>query len=62
MACLPDWRVQGWTQTLWFSVTTSATIGFGHQAPKPNCYGTNIIMMAQVLTSLLFQARRRTSP
>ncbi|GAB4823606.1 hypothetical protein N2152v2_010652 [Parachlorella kessleri] len=43
-------------QILWFSVHTSATIGYGHMAPHPKCTVLNIIIVGQVLTSLFLQA------
>lgn len=49
-------KVHNFWHALWFSVTSSATIGYGHQAPDPNCYVLNLGVMAQVLVSLLMQA------
>ncbi|KAL4421196.1 hypothetical protein ABPG77_010071 [Micractinium sp. CCAP 211/92] len=49
-------KTHNFWHALWFSVTSSATIGYGHQAPDPNCYLLNVGVMAQVLVSLLMQA------
>lgn len=49
-------KVQKFSHALWFSVHTSATIGYGHMAPDPNCVGVNLAIMAQVLTTCLMQS------
>lgn len=36
--------VQNFTHALWFSVHTSATIGYGHMAPDPDCFVLNLTM------------------
>lgn len=41
---------------MWFSVITSATIGFGYQSPDPDCFFLNATLTSQVLTGLLMQA------
>eukprot|EP00887_Chlorella_sp_A99_P001013 scaffold5.g1013.t1 len=46
-----------WAHTLWFSVISSATIGFGYQSPDPDCYATNIILMAQAVLLGVVYAR-----
>jgi len=49
-------NTQNFVHALWFSFSTAATIGYGHQAPDPDCYILNAIIMFQVLTALLMQA------
>ncbi|PSC69266.1 G -activated inward rectifier potassium channel 4-like [Micractinium conductrix] len=48
--------VDNYWHAFWFSMTSSATIGYGHQAPDPDCYLLQVGLMCQVLTSLLFEA------
>ena len=49
-------NVQKFSHALWFSVHTAATIGYGHQAPDPDCVLLNLAIMSQVLTGLIMQA------
>ena len=35
---------------------TSATIGYGHMAPDPDCLGLNLIITAEVISTVLLQA------
>lgn len=49
-------NVQKFSHALWFSVHTAATIGYGHQAPNPDCVTLNSIIMVQVMTAALMQA------
>ena len=49
-------NVHNYFHALWFSVITSATIGYGYQAPDPDCYGANLLVMFQVMTGALMQA------
>lgn len=49
-------NVHNYFHALWFSVITSATIGYGYQAPDPDCYIANLIVMFQVMTGALMQA------
>jgi hypothetical protein len=37
-------RVNKFSHALWFSVHTSATIGYGQQAPDPDCLLLNLTM------------------
>ncbi|EFN52826.1 hypothetical protein CHLNCDRAFT_138260 [Chlorella variabilis] len=46
---------QNFWHALWFSVHTSSTIGYGAQAPNPDCYLLQLGIMAQVLVSLFMQ-------
>ncbi|PRW33237.1 inward rectifier potassium channel 2-like isoform X7 isoform B [Chlorella sorokiniana] len=48
-------KVSNFWHALWFSVESSATIGYGHQAPDPQCYLLQFGVMAQVLVSLMMQ-------
>lgn len=49
-------NVHNFFHALWFSVITAATIGYGHQAPDPDCYLLNTFIMFQVMTGALMQA------
>lgn len=49
-------NITSFSHALWFSVHTSATIGYGHQTPNPNCTLVNIAVMAEVLMTALLQA------
>ncbi|KAK2079121.1 hypothetical protein QBZ16_002812 [Prototheca wickerhamii] len=49
-------KVNHFLHALWFSVHTSATIGYGHMAPNPDCPSTNLMILLQVLTTNLLQA------
>jgi len=49
-------NVQKFSHALWFSLHTAATIGYGHQAPDPECIILNLAIMAQVLTAAILQA------
>lgn len=49
-------NVNQFSHALWFSVHTAATIGYGHQAPDPDCIVVNTIIMAQVMAAALMQA------
>ena len=49
-------NITSFKHALWFSVHTSATIGYGHQSPNPDCTVVNIAIMAEVLMTSLLQA------
>lgn len=49
-------NITSFSHALWFSVHTSATIGYGHQTPNPNCTLVNIAVMGEVLLTALLQA------
>uniref|UniRef100_A0A1D2AEI2 ATP-sensitive inward rectifier potassium channel 12 n=1 Tax=Auxenochlorella protothecoides TaxID=3075 RepID=A0A1D2AEI2_AUXPR len=49
-------KVHQFSHAMWFSVHTSATIGYGHMAPNPDCVSTNLLILAEVLTTCLLQA------
>lgn len=54
---MPDYCIEGvkqFSQALWFSVQTSATIGYGGRlAPDPDCASINVLVMFQVISSAL---------
>lgn len=49
-------NITSFKHALWFSVHTSATIGYGHQSPNPDCNVVNVAIMIEVLTTSLLQA------
>ena len=49
-------NIRSFQHALWFSVHTSATIGYGHQSPNPDCIVVNIAIMVEVLMTSLLQA------